>query len=87
MVKPGEIQKRQVTTVAEGLQGLITGVKVRGGGQPGQEAKVVVGTNQARDFKGKTTPFRISNGKSALWNSIIVLKDDTIIALTTTNQF
>lgn len=49
--------------------------------------KVVVGTNDALDFKGKSTPFRISDGKSALWNSITVLKDDTVIALTTTNQF
>jgi hypothetical protein len=49
--------------------------------------KVAIGTNQARDFKGKTTPFKISEGKSALWNSITVLKDDTVIALTTTNQF
>lgn len=49
--------------------------------------KVAVGSNQARDFKGKTTPFKISNGKSALWNSITVLDDDTIIAVTTTNQF
>nr|WP_315158850.1 sialidase family protein [uncultured Flavobacterium sp.] len=49
--------------------------------------KVAVGTNKARDFKGKSTPFTISTGKSALWNSISVLKDDTVIALTTTNQF
>lgn len=49
--------------------------------------QVVVGTKQALDFKGKTTPFRISNGKSALWSSISVLEDDTIVAVTTTNQF
>ncbi|MCV2485279.1 TonB-dependent receptor [Flavobacterium sp. SH_e] len=42
LVKPEEIQKRQITTVADGLQGLVTGVKVRGGGRPGQEASVEI---------------------------------------------
>lgn len=41
-VKSEEIQKRQVTTIAEGLQGLVTGVKVRGGGRPGQEANIEI---------------------------------------------
>lgn len=49
--------------------------------------QVVLDTNQSLSFKGRTTPFRFSNGKSALWNSISVLEDDTIVALTTTNQF
>ena len=51
------------------------------------EMKVVIGTNQARNFDRKSVPFLISAGKSALWNSIEVLDDDTVIALTTTNQF
>jgi TonB-linked SusC/RagA family outer membrane protein len=42
LVKAEEIQKRQVTTMAEGLQGLVTGVKVRGGGRPGQEASIEI---------------------------------------------
>lgn len=42
LVKADEIQKRQVTTVADGLQGLVTGVKVRGGGRPGQEANIEI---------------------------------------------
>ncbi|SEO98301.1 TonB-linked outer membrane protein, SusC/RagA family [Flavobacterium sp. CF108] len=42
LVKATEIQKRQVTTIADGLQGLVTGVKVRGGGRPGQEANVEI---------------------------------------------
>ncbi|WP_367755766.1 SusC/RagA family TonB-linked outer membrane protein [Flavobacterium sp. WC2430] len=42
VVKADEIQKRQVTTMAEGLQGLVTGVKVRGGGRPGQEASIEI---------------------------------------------
>ena len=42
LVKADEITKRQVTTVADGLQGLVTGVKVRGGGRPGQEANIEI---------------------------------------------
>lgn len=51
------------------------------------DMKVVIGTNDARNFNRKSTPFLVSDGKSALWNSIAVLDDDTVIALTTTNQF
>ncbi|MDD7886282.1 TonB-dependent receptor [Flavivirga sp. 57AJ16] len=42
VVKSEEIQKRQVTTLAESLQGLATGVNVRGGGRPGQEATIEI---------------------------------------------
>ncbi len=42
IVKSDQIQKRQSTTVAESLQGLAAGVNVRGGGQPGQEAKIEI---------------------------------------------
>ncbi|WP_461532171.1 SusC/RagA family TonB-linked outer membrane protein [Sinomicrobium sp.] len=42
LVKSEQIQKRQTTTVAEGLQGLAPGVNVRGGGQPGQEATIQI---------------------------------------------
>lgn len=51
------------------------------------DMKVVIGTNEAKNFNRKSTPFLLSNGKSALWNSVAVLDDDTVIALTTTNQF
>ncbi|MFV5695633.1 exo-alpha-sialidase [Flavobacterium sp. LB3P122] len=51
------------------------------------DMKVVIGTNDAKNFNRKSTPFILSIGKSALWNSIAVLDDDTVIALTTTNQF
>jgi hypothetical protein len=51
------------------------------------DMKVVIGTNDAKNFNRKSTPFLLSSGKSALWNSIAVLDDDTVIALTTTNQF
>lgn len=42
VVDASQIQKRQSTTVAESLQGLATGVSVRGGGQPGSEAKIEI---------------------------------------------
>lgn len=51
------------------------------------DMKVVIGTNEAKNFNRKSTPFILSSGKSALWNSITVLDDDTVVALTTTNQF
>jgi hypothetical protein len=51
------------------------------------DMKVVIGTNDAKKFNRKSTPFILSSGKSALWSSISVLDDDTVIALTTTNQF
>ena len=42
VVDADQISKRQGTTVAESLQGLATGVSVRGGGQPGQEANIQI---------------------------------------------
>ncbi|MFV5696729.1 sugar-binding protein [Flavobacterium sp. ZT3R17] len=51
------------------------------------DMKVVIGTADAKNFNRKSTPFILSSGKSALWNSITVLEDDTVVALTTTNQF
>jgi len=51
------------------------------------DMKVVIGTADAKNFNRKSTPFLLSSGKSALWNSIKVLDDDSVVALTTTNQF
>lgn len=42
VVDSDQVAKRQATTVAESLQGLATGVSVRGGGQPGQEATIQI---------------------------------------------
>lgn len=49
--------------------------------------KVMVGDSLARNFTSRTEPFPIPQGKNGLWNSIAILKDDTIIALTSTNGF
>jgi hypothetical protein len=51
------------------------------------EMVVVVGDAEARNFTNPTVPFQIAAGKTGLWNSITVLKDDTIIALTSTNAY
>jgi len=51
------------------------------------EMKVVIGNNQARNFGGKSVPFKVPNDKSGLWNSISVFNDDTIIALKSTRAF
>lgn len=51
------------------------------------DMKVVVGNSSAADFKHKSTPFIIPDDKSCLWNSLCILDDDTIVALTSTNAY
>lgn len=51
------------------------------------EMKVVIGTSDASGFDQKTKPFIIPSDKSCLWNSIAVLKDNTVVALTSTNAY
>ncbi|WP_198174840.1 sialidase/neuraminidase family protein [Spirosoma arboris] len=51
------------------------------------EMKVVIGDSQARNFSQKSVPFVIPAGKSGLWNSLSILADSTIIALTSTNGY
>ncbi len=51
------------------------------------EMKVVIGDDAAENFASKSSPFKIPSGKSGLWNSLAVLTDSTIIALTSTNAY
>ncbi|RZM13895.1 MAG: hypothetical protein EOO88_44420, partial [Pedobacter sp.] len=51
------------------------------------DMKVVIGDANARSFVAKSIPFVIPADKSCLWNSLAVLDDDTIIAVTSTNAF
>ncbi|MCC8425367.1 sugar-binding protein [Mucilaginibacter sp. UR6-11] len=51
------------------------------------EMKVVIGDNRAMDFNRKTVPFHIAPGKSGLWNSLSVLNDSSVVALTSTGSF
>ena len=48
---------------------------------------VVIGDSTAHNFGRKSFPFAIPGGKSGLWNSLSVLSDSTIIALTSTNAY
>lgn len=48
---------------------------------------VVVGDAKGKNFTGKTIPFDVPVNKCGLWNSLCVLDDNTIIALTSTNAF
>ena len=49
------------------------------------EMKVTIGDNKAYGFTKKTIPFNVLSNSSALWNSISVLNDDTLIAVTSSN--
>jgi len=51
------------------------------------EMKVVIGDENAANFSRKSVPFDIPADKHGLWNSLCVLSDNTIIALTTTNAY
>jgi len=51
------------------------------------EMKVVIGDNEAKNFNRKTSPFSIPGNKSGLWNSLSVLEDNTVVAITSTNGF
>ncbi|MEJ7739330.1 MAG: TonB-dependent receptor [Chitinophagaceae bacterium] len=87
VVKPSEIQKRQATTVAEALQGLASGVYVRGGGRPGSEASI-----QIRGIKNlsNSNPLYVIDGMITTANrdfnpndieSIQILKDASAAAI------
>lgn len=87
VVRSEEMQKRQATTVGEALQGLITGVNVRGGGRPGSEANVQIrGLN---NFSG-VNPLYVIDGMITTGNrdfnpndveSIQILKDASAAAI------
>lgn len=58
----------------------------RGNSMNNANMKVVLGS-EGKDFNRKTVPFDIPSGSSALWNSLFVPNDSTIVALTSTNGF
>jgi hypothetical protein len=51
------------------------------------EMRVAIGDDNAKNFDRTTTPFLIPEITFALWNSIAVLKDNSVVALTSTNAF
>ena len=87
VVKAADVQKRQATTVAESLQGLATGIKVRGGGQPGSEAQIQI--RGLKNFSG-SNPLYVVDGLVTTANrdfnpadieSIQILKDASAAAI------
>ncbi|RYY31947.1 MAG: TonB-dependent receptor, partial [Sphingobacteriaceae bacterium] len=87
VVKPKDIQKRQATTVAEALQGLASGIRVRGGGQPGSEAQIQI--RGLKNLSG-TAPLYVIDGMISTANrdfnpadveSIQILKDASAAAI------
>ncbi len=49
--------------------------------------RVAIGDNEAKNFDSVTTPFQVPEGCHALWNSLCILKGDTIVAVTSTNGY
>ena len=87
VVDAGALKSRQITTVAEGLQGLASGITVRGGGQPGSEAKITI--RGTKTF-GNTNPLYVVDGLITTANrdfnpndieSIQILKDASTTAI------
>ncbi|TCD11014.1 TonB-dependent receptor [Pedobacter frigidisoli] len=87
IVKAEDVKKRQATTVAESLQGLATGIRVRGGGQPGSEAQIQI--RGLKNFSG-TDPLYVIDGLVTSANrdfnpadieSIQILKDASAAAI------
>jgi hypothetical protein len=56
-------------------------------GVGGAVMRVVIGNGEARNFKHKSTPFDIPASSNGVWNSLAVLNDSTVVALTSTNAF
>jgi TonB-dependent starch-binding outer membrane protein SusC len=81
------VQQRQATTIAEAMQGLATGVNIRGGGQPGSEAQVQI--RGLKSFNG-ANPLYVIDGLVSTANrdfnpndieSIQILKDASAAAI------
>ena len=49
--------------------------------------RVALGDREAKNFDHVSIPFPVPEGRHALWNSLCVLKGDTIVALTSTNGY
>lgn len=49
--------------------------------------QVAVGDANGKNFKNVSTPFFVPLNKHGLWNSLCVLHDDTVIALTSTDAY
>ena len=54
--------------------------------KPGSEPvmAVYVGDDEAKDFSGKTIPFKVDRGKSGKWNSLFIKNATTVTAISGT---
>ena len=48
---------------------------------------VVIGDENGKNFTHKSVPFNVPVNKSGLWNSLCVLDDNTVVAITSTNAY
>jgi len=48
---------------------------------------VAIGDAEGRNFTNQSIPFNVPLNKQGLWNSLCVLDDDTVVALTSTNAY
>lgn len=88
VVRAKDIQKRQATTVAEALQGQASGIKVRGGGQPGSEAQIQI--RGLKNLGSNSDPLYVVDGLITTANrdfnpndieSVQILKDASAAAI------
>lgn len=52
-----------------------------------QEMFVLVGNSEARKFKAKSNPFALPEANRAMWNSVSVIENDVVVAITSTNLY
>lgn len=87
VVSADDVKKRQATTLAEALQGLATGINVRGGGRPGSEANIEI--RGTKNFFN-TAPLYVIDGLVSTANrdfnvndieSVQILKDASAAAI------
>ncbi len=90
VVNSADVKKRQATTLAEAMQGLATGIKVRGGGQPGSEAQIQIRGLKNVSNSTSTNPLYVIDGLITNANrdfnpndieSIQILKDASAAAI------
>ena len=63
------------------------GTEDRNNNMNNSEMKVVIGNENAKSFNRKSSPFAIAGSKSGLWNSLSVIENNTVVALTSTNGY
>lgn len=63
------------------------GSENRPAGDNFQEMFVLVGNPQARKFKAKSNPFALPEANRGMWNSVSVIENDVVVAITSTNLY